>query len=62
MSEPDHVVRQRPRGQSPSLDEVALLVRTPGRWDGYRSFTDAQRPDAEAYAKQMGVAVEQLAR
>ncbi|MCV7255367.1 hypothetical protein H7J86_24695 [Mycobacterium hackensackense] len=60
MSEPDHVVRQRPRGQSPALDEITLLVRTPGNWNGYRAFTDDEREDAGKYAAQMGVAVEAL--
>lgn len=38
-----------------------MVVRTPGRWDGYRAFAEDQRADAEAYAKQMGVTVEPLA-
>ncbi|MCV7208431.1 hypothetical protein [Mycolicibacterium canariasense] len=60
MSEPDHVVRQRSRGQAVPLNQITLLVRTPGTWDGYRSYPEAQRAEAEAYAARMGVTVEPL--
>jgi len=42
------------------VNDYTLIVRTPGRWDGFRVFTDAQRAEAEAYAAGMGVAVETL--
>lgn len=42
------------------LNQITLLVRTPGTWDGYRSYPEAQRAEAEAYAARMGVTVEPL--
>lgn len=59
MSEP-FTVRQQPRTSSPTLAALKLLVRTPGNPSGYKSFTEAQRADAEAYAEKLGVTVTEL--
>lgn len=59
VSEP-FTVRQQPRTSSPTLADLKLLVRTPGNPSGYKSFTEAQRADAEAYAEKLGVTVTEL--
>lgn len=59
VSEP-FTVRQQPRSSSPTLADLKLLVRTPGNPSGYKSFTEAQRAEAEAYAEQHGVTVTEL--
>ncbi|MBX9921474.1 MAG: hypothetical protein K2Y33_16865 [Mycolicibacterium frederiksbergense] len=49
-----------PARAAETVEEIALLVRTPGNLTGYRSFTAAERAEAEAYARTQGVEVEQL--
>lgn len=59
VSEPSHTVRQQPRGTA-DLKDLTLIVRPPGKpWD-IRTFTDAQRAEAEAYAAEHGTVVEPL--
>lgn len=59
VSEP-LVQRQKPRSGPVELADLTLIVRPPGQpWD-IRTFTDAQRADADAYAAQHGAVVETL--
>jgi hypothetical protein len=43
-----------------TVEEITLLVRTPHNLKGYRAFTEAERAEAESYARSQGVEVEQL--
>jgi hypothetical protein len=49
-----------PARNTDNVTDIRLLVRTPHNLGGYRAFTDAQRAEAELYAAQQGVEVEQL--
>jgi hypothetical protein len=60
VSEPNHVVRQQPRGTSPEPADPTLIVRPAGRpWD-IRVFTDVQCAEAETYAAENDSVVESL--
>lgn len=56
VSEP-LVQRQKPRGNA-ELADITLIVRP--HWSTVRTFTDAQRDEAEAYAAEHGATVETL--
>ncbi|QRY48770.1 hypothetical protein JVX93_21905 [Mycolicibacterium boenickei] len=56
VSEP-FVQRQKPRGDA-DLADITLIVRP--HWSKIRTFTDAQRAEAEAYAAEHGAEVESL--
>ncbi|WP_234801960.1 hypothetical protein [Mycolicibacterium conceptionense] len=56
MSEP-LVQRQKPRGTA-ELADITLIVRP--HWSLIRTFTEAQRAEAEAYAAEHGAQVETL--
>lgn len=56
VSEPP-VQRQKPRG-SAELADLTLIVRP--HWSLVRTFTDAERAEAEAYAAEHGAQVETL--
>lgn len=49
-----------PARNTDNVTDITLLVRTPHNLKGYRAFTEAQRAEAELYASQQGVQVEQL--
>lgn len=57
VSEP-LVQRQKPRGGDVELADLTLIVRP--HWSKIRTFTDAQRAEAEAYAAEHGAQVESL--
>lgn len=57
VSEP-LVQRQKPRGGDVELADLTLIVRP--HWSKIRTFTDAQRAEAEAYAAEHGAVVESL--
>lgn len=57
---PKYVVPQGQRAAGPPLKELRILVRTPGRWDAYRAFTEAQRAEAEQWAKDHGGTIDEL--
>lgn len=59
MSESPVESRVKPRG-SEKLSELTLIVRPPGRPAEIRTFTDAQRGEAERYATDTGATVEPL--
>lgn len=54
MTEPHR--QQKPRTRT--LGELTMIVRP--HWSKVRTFTDAQRADAEAYAIEHGSTVEPL--
>jgi hypothetical protein len=55
------VSRQQPREREfPSLPEVTMIVRPPGNPLAIKTFTEAKRPEAEAYAAEHGTEVEQF--
>ncbi|OMB79267.1 hypothetical protein A5743_14275 [Mycolicibacterium conceptionense] len=56
VSEP-LVQRQKPRGTA-ELADITLIVRP--HWSLIRTFTEAQRAEAEAYAAEHGAQVETL--
>lgn len=56
VSEP-LVQRQKPRGTA-ELADLTLIVRP--HWSTIRTFTDAERAEAEAYAAEHGAQVETL--
>lgn len=56
VSEP-LVQRQKPRGTA-ELADLTLIVRP--HWSLVRTFTDAQRAEAEAYAAEHSAVVESL--
>lgn len=49
-----------PARNTDNVTDITLLVRTPHNLSGYRAYTEAQRAEAELYASQQGVQVEQL--
>lgn len=57
VSEPP-VQRQKPRSGDAELADLTLIVRP--HWSTIRTFTDAQRAEAEAYAAEHGAEVEAL--
>lgn len=57
VSEPTPAVRQKPRGHA-ELADLTLIVRP--HWSKIRTFTDAQRDEAAAYAAEHGATVECL--
>lgn len=57
---PKYVVPQSKRVTGPSIKELRILVRTPGQWDHYRSFTEAQRAEAEQWAKDHNGTLDEL--
>lgn len=59
MTDSPHVSRQQPR-TFPSLDELTLIVRPPGKPLEIKTFTDAQLTEAEVYALEHGAAVERF--
>lgn len=56
VSEPP-TQRQKPRGTA-ELADLTLIVRP--HWSTIRTFTDAQRAEAEVYAAEHGATVESL--
>lgn len=52
--------RQRPTRSDVTLEDITLIVRPPGKPMAIRSFTDAQRAEAETYAADNGAVVEPL--
>lgn len=59
MSEP-RSSRQSPKRNQAKLRDLTLIVRPLGRPDEIRSFTDAERAEAEQYAADVGATVETL--
>lgn len=57
VSEP-LVTRQKPRGGDVELADLTLIVRP--HWSTIRTYTEAQRAEAEAYAAEHGAQVEPL--
>lgn len=53
-SKPKFVVPQSRRAAGPAIKDLRIIVRTPGRWADYRAFTEAQRSEAEQWAKDHG--------
>lgn len=60
MNKPKYVVPQSQRAAGPSIRELRILVRTPGRWNDYRAFTEAQRGEAEQWARDHNGTLEDL--
>lgn len=54
------VSRQPPKRAGAKLADLTLIVRPPGRPDAIRTFTDAEREQAETYAAAAGATVEPL--
>lgn len=57
---PKFVVPQGQRAAGPPIRELRILVRTPGRWNDYHAFTEAQREEAERWAKDRNGTLEDL--
>lgn len=58
MTEP--VSRQKSGRAAVKLSDLTLIVRPPGRPGEIRSFTDAERAEAEQYAAETDSVVETL--
>jgi hypothetical protein len=56
----DFTSRQKSDRGPAALADLTLIVRPSGRPGEIRTFTDAERADAELYATETGVAVELL--
>lgn len=52
--------RQAPKSAPAKLADLVLIVRPPGRPQDIRTFTEAERADAERYATETGGTVEAL--
>lgn len=52
--------RRTPKRERTDLADLTLIVRPPGRPQQIRTFTDAERIAAEAYARETGASVEVL--
>lgn len=60
MTNDEHSERRRPTRGGPTLADLTLIVRTPGRPAGVRAFTDSEEPEAVRYAEQNSATVERL--
>lgn len=49
-----------PRKASPSLAELVILVKVPGDYRTIRTFTEDERPQAQAYAAEIGGVIEDI--